>query len=90
MLFRVSSVVGIVMLAISLGREMFFEQFRCNIMIDGNIFHGSVDVQRVEGSNILIINVTMTFTVYKTSTHDIHCLGVYRLQHHYLGHDLEK
>ena len=61
---RVSSTVGIVMLAISLGREMFYEQFRCNIMIDLNTFQGNIDVQKVEGSNILIIKCH----------HDIYCV----------------
>ena len=37
------------MLAISLGREMFYKQFRCNIMIGGNTFQGNIDVQKVEG-----------------------------------------
>ena len=47
--------MGIVMLAISLGREMFYEQFRSNIMINGNTFQGNIDVQKVEGSDKLII-----------------------------------
>ena len=43
----------IVMETISLGREMFCEQLRCNIMIDGNAFQANIDGQRVEGSNVL-------------------------------------
>ena len=34
MLFWVSSLVGIVLLPVLLERGMFYEQFRCNIMID--------------------------------------------------------
>ena len=63
-LFRVSSLVGIVMLPISLEREMFYKQFRCHMMIDGNTFQGNIDMQRVEGSNILITKCH----------HDIYCV----------------
>ena len=45
--------MGIVMLAISLGREMFYEQFKCNIMINGNTFQGNIDVRKVEGSKYI-------------------------------------
>ena len=52
------------MLTILLGREMFYKQFRCNIMIDGNTFQSNIDARRVEGSNILIIKCH----------HDIYCV----------------
>ena len=43
------SLVGVEMLAISLGREMFYKQFRYNLMIDRNTFQGNIDVRKVEG-----------------------------------------
>ena len=38
MLFRVNSLVGIVLLAVVLEKGMFCEQFRCNIIINGKTF----------------------------------------------------
>ena len=49
MLFRVSSLVGMVLLPILLERGMFDEQFRCKIMIDGITFQANIHVRKVEG-----------------------------------------
>ena len=49
MLFRVSSLVGIVLLAVVLKRGMFCEQFRCNIIFDGKTFEAVIDVHKVKG-----------------------------------------
>ena len=50
MLFRMSFLVGFVLIAILLERVIFCEQFRFHMMIDGNIFEWNVYVQRREGS----------------------------------------
>ena len=52
MLFRVSSLGGIVLLEFVLERRMFCKQFRCTIIIDGNFFQDVVDVRKVKGLNI--------------------------------------
>ena len=52
MLFRVSSLGGIVLLAV-LERGMFCKQFRCSIIIDGKIFQDIVDVRKVKGSEYI-------------------------------------
>ena len=48
-LFRVSSLVGMVLLPILLQRGMFYEQFRCNMMIDGITFEANIHVHKVKG-----------------------------------------
>ena len=53
MLFRVSSLGGIVLLAVVLERGMFCKQFRCSIIIDGKIFQDVVDVRKVKGSEYI-------------------------------------
>ena len=52
-LFRVSSLMGIVLLAVVLERGMFCEQFRYNIMIDRKTFEAVVDVHKVKGSEYI-------------------------------------
>ena len=49
MLFRVSSLGGIVLLAVVLERGMFCKQFRCSIVIDGKTFEAVIDVRKVKG-----------------------------------------
>ena len=49
MLFRVSSLGGIVLLAVVLERGMFCEQFRCSIIIDRKTFEAVIDVRKVKG-----------------------------------------
>ena len=41
--------MGIVLLAVLLEREMFCEQFRCNIIIDRKTFETVIDVCKVKG-----------------------------------------
>ena len=53
MLFRVSSLGGIVLLEFVLERRMFCKQFRCTIIIDGNFFQDVVDVRKVKGSEYM-------------------------------------
>ena len=48
-LFRLSSLVGIVLLAVILEQGMLCEQFRCNIIIDGKTFEAVIDVRKVKG-----------------------------------------
>ena len=48
-LFRVSSLVGMVLLPVQLERGMFYEQFRCNMMIDGITFQANIHVRIVKG-----------------------------------------
>ena len=48
-LFKVSSLVGMVLLPILLERGMFYEQFRCNIIIDGITFQSNIHVCKIEG-----------------------------------------
>ena len=55
-LFRVSSLVGIALLAIVLERGIFCEQFRCNIIIDRKTFEAVIDVHKVKG--VLIYGVS--------------------------------
>ena len=45
----VSSLGGIVLLAVVLERGMFYEQFRCSIIIDGKTFEAVIDVHKVKG-----------------------------------------
>ena len=47
--FRVSSLVGIVLLASLLEREMFCVQLWCNIVIDRNTFKANIHVCKVKG-----------------------------------------
>ena len=42
--------MGIVLLPVLLERGMFYEQFRCNIMIDLNTFQPNIHVCIVKGS----------------------------------------
>ena len=49
-LFRVSSVVGMVMLAILLERGMFYEQLMYDIIIDRTTFKWNIHVRRHKGS----------------------------------------
>ena len=49
-LFRVSSLVGMVMLAILLERGMFYEQLMYDIIIDGTIFVWNIHAQRGKGA----------------------------------------
>ena len=49
-LFRVSSLVGMVVLAILLERGMFYEQLMYDIINDGTIFIWNIHVQRGKGS----------------------------------------
>ena len=41
--------MGIILLLILFKRGMFYEQFRCNIMIDRNTFPANIDVCKVKG-----------------------------------------
>ena len=49
MLFRVSSLGGIVLLAVVLERGMFCKQLSCSIIIDGKTFEAVIDVCKVKG-----------------------------------------
>ena len=49
MLFRVSSLRGIVLLEFVLERRMFCEQSRCNIMMHGNTVWVNIHVCKVKG-----------------------------------------
>ena len=53
MLFRVSSLGGIVLLEFVLERGMFWKQFRCSIIIDRKFFQEVVDVRKVKGSEYM-------------------------------------
>ena len=53
MLFRVSSLKGIVLLEFLLERGMFCEQIRCSIIINGKTFEGVLDVCKVKGSEYM-------------------------------------
>ena len=55
----VSSLVGMVLLPILLERGMFYEQFRCNIMIDGITFQANIHVHNIKGC--LYINLYSTW-----------------------------
>ena len=49
MLFRVSSLGGIVLLAVVLEKGMFCKQFRYSIIIDRKTFNAVIDVCKVKG-----------------------------------------
>ena len=69
MLFRVISLVGMVLLAVVLERGMFWEQFRCSIIIDGKTFEAVIDVRKVKGVLIDVctdIYVMMSSDLYGT------------------------
>ena len=46
--------MGMVLLPILLERGMFYEQLRCNMMIDGITFQANIHVHKVRGVNIII------------------------------------
>ena len=48
-----SSLMGIVLLAVVLERGMFCEQFRCNIIVEGKTFEAVIDVCKVKGSEYI-------------------------------------
>ena len=48
-----SSIGGIVLLAVVLQRGMFCEQFRCSTIINGKTFEAVIEVHKVKGSEYI-------------------------------------